>query len=110
MKNSIILIMFFSAYSIMGQQVEGLKIEKKNTVSSIERKIDNKSNDSLAKDNLKNIKLNNNFDSTFGTANKYNSEIQNNVNALQNNVNSFNNNTFNRMGPQGQGIQLKKRK
>ncbi|KMQ67916.1 hypothetical protein ACM39_11295 [Chryseobacterium sp. FH2] len=100
--------MLFHARLVMGQQVEGLKIEKKNTVSSIERRVD-KVNDTIAKKNLNSVlKLkDNNINSTFGSANQYNSEVQNNVNSLQNNMNTTN--SFNKVW-QGQGIKLNKRK
>lgn len=100
-----------SGISLFGQQTEGLKTQKTTPTSILERKIPEKSNDSLAKSNFNSIlKQKDNSNSIFGTANQYNSEVQMNVNRLQNNVNTFNNNTFNRMLPQGQGIQFNKRK
>lgn len=100
-----------SASFLYGQQTEGLKVEKTTKTSILERKVVNQSNDSIAKSNLNSIlKQQNNNSSIFGTADKYNSPVQENVNKLQNNVNSFNNNTFNRMPSQGTGIQFKKRK
>lgn len=100
-----------SATSLFGQQTEGLKTQKTTRTSILERKIPEKSNDSLAKSNFNSIlKQKDNSNSIFGTANQYNSEVQTNVNRLQNNVNTFNNNTFNRMPIQGQGIQFNKRK
>ncbi|EJL74942.1 hypothetical protein PMI13_00822 [Chryseobacterium populi] len=96
---------------LYAQQTEGLKVEKTTRTSILERKVADKPNDSIAKSNLNNIlKQQNKSSSIFGSADQYNSEIQENVNKLQNNVNSFNNNTFNRMPTQGTGIQLKKRK
>lgn len=100
-----------SVTSVFGQQTEGLKTQKTTKASIMERKLPEKSNDSLAKNNFKSIlHQKDNSNSIFGTANQYNSEIQMNVNRLQNNVNMFNNNTFNRMMPQGEGIQFNKRK
>jgi len=76
----------------------------------MERKLPEKSNDSIAKNNLNDIlKQKNAGSSILGTTNQYNSEVQMNVNKLNNNVNTFNNNTFNRL-PQAQGIQFNKRK
>lgn len=110
MKNLILLITLSGVSSLFGQQTEGLKIEKASKMS-MERRIPVKSNDSLAKNNLNDIlKQNTTTNSIFGTANPYHSEVQTNVNRLQNNVNTFNNNTFNKMIPQGEGIQLNKRK
>ncbi|NML56020.1 hypothetical protein HHL20_01545 [Chryseobacterium sp. RJ-7-14] len=103
--------MMLSATSVFGQQTEGLKTQKTTKTSIMERKIPEKSKDSLARSNFNSIlKQKDNSSSIFGTANQYNSEVQMNVNRLQNNVNTFNNNTFNRMTPQGQGIQFNKRK
>ncbi|WP_449401119.1 hypothetical protein [Chryseobacterium wanjuense] len=112
MKNLILLLMLSATSSLLfGQQIEGLKTEKTTKTSIMERKLPEKSNDSIAKNNLNEIlKQKNISNSIFGTANQYNSEVQMNVNKLQNNVNTFNNNTFNRMMPQGQGIQFNKRK
>ncbi|WP_346984332.1 hypothetical protein [Chryseobacterium sp. POE27] len=107
----LILFMMLSTTSLFGQQTEGLKTQKTTRTSILERKIPEKSTDSLAKSNFNSIlKQKDNSNSIFGTANQYNSEVQMNVNRLQNNVNTFNNNTFNRMLPQGQGIQFNKRK
>lgn len=100
-----------SANFLFGQQTEGLKTEKTTKTSIMERKIPDKSKDSLAKSNFNSIlKQKDNSNSIFGTANQYNSEIQMNVNKLQNNVNTFNSNTFNRTAPQGRGIQVYKSK
>lgn len=109
MKILIFLIML-SATSVFGQQTEGLKTQKTTKTSIMERKLPEKSKDSLARSNFKSILKKDNSNSIFGTANPYNSEVQMNVNRLQNNVNTFNNNTFNRMIPQGEGIQFNKRK
>ena len=107
----LILFIMLSSASLFGQQTEGLKTQKTTRTSILERKIPEKSTDSLAKSNFNSIlKQKDNSNSIFGTANQYNSEVQMNVNRLQNNVNTFNNNTFNRMLPQGQGIQFNKRK
>ncbi|GAA5086304.1 hypothetical protein GCM10023210_07990 [Chryseobacterium ginsengisoli] len=96
---------------LFGQQTEGLKTEKTTRISIMERKLPVKSNDSIAKNNLNDIlKQKNTGSSILGTTNQYNSEVQMNVNRLNNNVNTFNNNTFNRIMPQGQGIQFNKRK
>ncbi len=107
-----ILVFFLtlSATSVFGQQTEGLKTQKTTKASIMERKLPEKSQDSLAKSNFKSILKKDNSNSVFGTANPYNSEVQMNVNRLQNNVNTFNNNTFNRIMPQGEGIQFNKRK
>ncbi|WP_228404631.1 hypothetical protein [Chryseobacterium wanjuense] len=111
MKSLILLLMLSVTSLLFGQQMEGLKTEKTTKTSIMERKLPEKSNDSIAKNNLNDIlKQQNTSTSIFGTANQYNSEVQMNVNKLQNNVNTFNNNTFNRMMPQGQGIQFNKRK
>ncbi len=100
-----------SANSLFGQQTEGLKTEKTTRTSIMERKIPDKSKDSLAKSNFNAILKNkDNSNSILGTANPYTSEIQMNVNKLQNNMNNFNTNTFNRTAIQGQGIQFNKRK
>ncbi|GAA4151488.1 hypothetical protein GCM10022217_05400 [Chryseobacterium ginsenosidimutans] len=110
MKILILLITLSAASLLFGQQKEGLKTEKTTRTSIMERKLPEKSNDSIAKNNLNDIlKQNNTRTSIFGSANQYNSEIQTNVNRLNNNVNTFNNNTFNRL-PQAQGIQFNKRK
>lgn len=110
MKNLILLMMLPASYLLSGQQAEGLKIEKTTRASIIERKLPEKSSDSIAKNNLNDLlKQKNNGSSVFGTANQYHSYVQMNVNRLQNNVNTFNNNSF-RMLPQGQGIEIKKRK
>jgi len=108
---SLILFIVLSSASLFGQQTEGLKTKKAARVSIMERKPPVKSNDSIAKNNLNSVLTRkNNTNSIFGSADQYNSEIQTNVNRLNNNINTFNNNTFDRMMPQGQGIQLKKRK
>jgi hypothetical protein len=110
MKNLILLMMLPASYLLSGQQAEGLKTEKTTRTSIIERKLPEKSSDSIAKNNLNDLlKQKNNGSSVFGTANQYHSDVQMNVNRLQNNVNTFNNNSF-RMLPQGQGIEIKKRK
>jgi len=104
--------MLLTVTSLFGQQTEGLKIVKEGKMS-MERKIPVKKNDSLAKNNLNDILKQNTpgGHSILGTANPYHSEVQNNVNRLQNNVSSFNNSSFERIAmPQGQGIQLNKRK
>lgn len=107
----LIFFIMLSATSVFGQQTEGLKTQKTTKTSIMERKIPEKSKDSLARSNFNSIlKQKDNSSSIFGTANQYNSEVQMNVNRLQNNVNTFNNNTFNRMTPRGQGIQFNKRK
>ncbi|MDR6404785.1 hypothetical protein J2W57_001351 [Chryseobacterium ginsenosidimutans] len=111
MKSLILLIMLSATSFLFGQQTEGLKTEKTTKASIMERKLPEKSNDSIAKNNLNDIlKQKNTGSSILGTTNQYNSEVQMNVNKLNNNVNTFNNNTFNRMMPQGQGIQFNKRK
>lgn len=111
MKSLILLIMLSATSFLFGQQTEGLKTEKTTRTSIMERKLPVKSNDSIAKNNLNDIlKQKNTGSSILGTTNQYNSEVQMNVNRLNNNVNTFNNNTFNRMMPQGQGIQFNKRK
>jgi hypothetical protein len=110
MKNLILLMMLPASYLLSGQQAEGLKTEKTTRTSIIERKLPEKSSDSIAKNNLNDLlKQKNDGSSVFGTANQYHSDVQMNVNRLQNNVNTFNNNSF-RMLPQGQGIEIKKRK
>lgn len=110
MKNLILLMMLPASYLLSGQQAEGLKTEKTTRTSIIERKLPEKSSDIIAKNNLNDLlKQKNNGSSVFGTANQYHSDIQMNVNRLQNNINTFNNNSF-RMLPQGQGIEIKKRK
>jgi hypothetical protein len=110
MKNLILLMMLPASYLLSGQQAEGLKTEKTTRTSIIERKLPEKSSDSIAKNNLNDLlKQKNNGSSVFGTANQYHSDIQMNVNRLQDNVNTFNNNSL-RMLPQGQGIEIKKRK
>jgi hypothetical protein len=110
MKNLILLMMLPASYLVSGQQAEGLKTEKTTRTSIIERKLPEKSSDSIAKNNLNDLlKQKNNSSSVFGTAYQYHSDVQMNVNRLQNNVNTFNNNLF-RMLPQGQGIEIKKRK
>jgi hypothetical protein len=102
--------MLSSTSFLFGQQTEGLKTEKTTRTSIMERKLPEKFNDSIAKNNLNDIlKQKNAGSSILGTTNQYNSEVQMNVNKLNNNVNTFNNNTFNRL-PQAQGIQFNKRK
>ncbi len=104
-------VMLFAASFLSGQQMEGLKTEKTTHTSILERKIPERSNDSIAKSNLHDIvKQKDNFRPVLGNTNPYHSEVQMNVNRLQNQVNTFNNNTFNRITPQGQGIEIKKRK
>ena len=111
MKSLILLITLSVTSFLFGQQTEGLKTEKTTRTSIMERKLPPKSNDSIAKNNLNNIlKQQNTGSSILGTTYQYNSEVQMNVNRLNNNVNTFNNNTFNKMMPQGQGIQFNKRK
>lgn len=109
---SLILLTALSATSFLfGQQTEKPETVKKEKPFTIERKLSEESNDSIAKNNLNGIlKQRNTGSSIFGTADQYKSDIQMNVNRLNNNVNTFNNNTFNRMMPQGQGIQFNKRK
>lgn len=111
MKNLILFTIISSISMLYGQETEGFITQKTTRTSIMERKFPKKSNDSIAKNNLNAI-LKQNIGSTsiFGTANQFNSEVQTNVNRLQNSENTFNNNTFNRMMPQGQGIQLNKRK
>lgn len=106
------LIIIISAPSFLSaQQTEGLKTERTAKVSILERRIPEKSNDSIAKKNLNNIlKQTHTGSSIFGTADLKNSEIGTNVERLQNQVNSFNSNHLYRMQTNGQGIQLNKRK
>ncbi|WP_294304088.1 hypothetical protein [uncultured Chryseobacterium sp.] len=112
MKIIALLIMFSAASSLSAQQTEGLKTEKTAKTSILERRIPEKSNDSIAKKNLSDIlKQNTGGNSILGTASPYSSEIQTNVNRLNNNVNSFNSNMFDRMQQtQGRGIHINKRK
>jgi hypothetical protein len=103
MKHLIILTALSATSILCGQQ--------KEKPFTIERKISEVSNDSIAKNNLNGIlKQKNTGSSILGTADQYKSDIQMNVHRLNNNVNTFNNNIFNRMMPQGQGIEIKKRK
>ncbi|MGH1519205.1 hypothetical protein [Chryseobacterium sp. JK1] len=111
MKSLIVLITISTTTFVFGQQTERTENVKKEKVFTIERKMAEESNDSIAKNNITDIlKQKNTGSSILGTSNVYKSEIQNNVSRLNNNVNTFNNNTFNRMTMQGQGIQLNKRK
>lgn len=110
MKSLILLMMLPASYLLSGQQAEGLKTEKTTRTSIMERKLPEKSSDSITKNNLNDmLKQKNSGSSVFGTAHQYHSDVQMNVNRLQNNINTFNNNSF-RMLPQGQGIEIKKRK
>lgn len=103
MKHLILLTALSVTSFLFGQQTE--------KPFTIERKISEVSNDSIARNNLNGIlKQKNTGSSILGTADQYKSDIQMNVNRLNNNVNTFNNNIFNRMMPQGQGIEIKKRK
>lgn len=96
---------------LSGQQTEKSERVKKEKPFTIERKLSEESNDSIAKNNLNGIlKQKNTGSSILGTTDQYKSDIQMNVIRLNNNVNTFNNNTFNRMRQQGQGIQFNKRK
>ncbi len=111
MKLVALLIMLSATSFLSAQQTEGLKTEKTAKASILERRIPEKSNDSIAKKNLNNIlKQTNTGNSVFGTADLRNSEIGTNVERLQNQVNSFNGNNLYRMQTNGQGIQLNKRK
>ncbi|WP_426479682.1 hypothetical protein ACP3T3_09755 [Chryseobacterium sp. CBSDS_008] len=111
MKSLIILTALSATSFVFGQQTEKSEIVKKEKPFTIERKLSQESNDSIAKNNLNGIlKQKNTGSSIFGTTDQYKSDVQMNVNRLNNNVNTFNNNTFNRMMPQGQGIQFNKRK
>ncbi|PIF47052.1 hypothetical protein CLU96_4098 [Chryseobacterium sp. 52] len=111
MKKIILLVMVASGVLSYGQEKQVLKTEKLTKTSMMERRIPEKSNDSIAKNNMGSIfTQKNNSSSIFGNANRYETEVQLNVNKLQNNVNTFNNNTFNRMMPQGQGLQIYKSK
>ncbi|MCJ8152396.1 hypothetical protein MKJ01_01310 [Chryseobacterium sp. SSA4.19] len=110
MRNLILLIMPSASLFLSAQQTEGLKTEKTTRASIMERKLPEKSKDSIAKNNVNNLLKQKSSSSFFGTTQQYNSDVQMNVNRLQNNVNTFNNNSFNRMLPQGQGIEIKKRK
>ncbi|WP_294240580.1 hypothetical protein [uncultured Chryseobacterium sp.] len=111
MKVLALLITISFASILCAQQVEGLKTEKTASASILERKLPEKSADSIAKKNLSNIlRLNATGSSILGTASPYSSEIQTNVNRLNSNMNTSNNNVFNRMQSQGQGIQFNKRK
>ncbi|MFZ4929977.1 hypothetical protein [Chryseobacterium sp. Mn2064] len=105
------LITLSTTSFVFGQQAEKTEDGKKEKVFTIERKLTEESNDSIAKNNINDIlKQKNTGSSILGTSNVYKSEIQNNVSRLNNNVNTFNNNTFNRMTMQGQGIQFNKKK
>ncbi|BFO64513.1 hypothetical protein NK356_10920 [Chryseobacterium sp. S0630] len=112
MKNLTSLILLSATSFLFGQQTEKSTVGKNEKAFSIERKLSKESNDSIARNNLNDILKQKNIggSSILGTTNQYNSEIQKNVNRLNNNVNMFNNNTFDRMMPQGQGIEIKKRK
>jgi len=111
MKNLILFMIVSSISMLYGQETGGYVTQKPTKTSILERKLPEKSNDSIAKKNLNDVlKQNTSSTSIFGTANQYNSEVQTNVKRLQNSVNTFNNNTFSRMMPEGQGIQLNKRK
>ncbi|WP_291898873.1 hypothetical protein [Chryseobacterium sp.] len=109
---SLILLMALSSISFLsGQQTEKSERVKKEKPFTIERKLSEESNDSIAKNNLNSIlKQKNTGSSILGTTDQYKSDIQMNVIRLNNNVNTFNNNTFNRMQQQGEGIQFNKRK
>ncbi len=111
MKSLVVLTALSAISFLFGQQTEKSETGKKEKPFTIERKLSGIPNDSIAKNNLNGIlKQKNTGSSILGTTDQYKSEIQMNVNRLNNNVNTFNNNTFNRMMPQGQGIQLNKRK
>ena len=111
MKSLLVLITLSATSFLFGQQTQKVQSDKKQKAFTIERKLSEESNDSIAKNNLNDIlKQKNTGSSILGTSNVYKSEVQNNVSRLNNNVNTFNNNTFNRMTMQGQGIQINKRK
>ncbi|WP_228410061.1 hypothetical protein [Chryseobacterium viscerum] len=111
MKKIILTIAFSLSAIVFGQQTEKSETGKKEKPFTIERKLSEVANDSIAKNNLNSIlKQKNTGSSILGTTDQYKTDLQMNVNRLNNNVNTFNNNTFNRMTPQGQGIQLNKRK
>jgi len=111
MKSLIVLTALSATSFLSAQQTEKPETGKKEKPFTIERKISEVSNDSIAKKNLNSIlKQKITGSSILGTTDQYKSDIQMNVNRLNNNVNTFNNNTFNRMTPQGQGIQFNKRK
>ncbi|MFS4431854.1 hypothetical protein [Chryseobacterium sp. GVT01B] len=111
MKSLIVLIALSATSFLFGQQTEKSATGKKEKPFTIERKLSGESNDSIAKNNLNGIlKQKSTGSSILGTTDQYKTDIQMNVNRLNNNVNMFNNNTFNRMMPQGQGIEIKKRK
>lgn len=111
MKSLIVLIALSATSFLFGQQTEKSATGKKEKPFTIERKLSEESNDSIAKNNLNGILKQKSIGSSIlGTADQYKTDIQMNVNRLNNNVNTFNNNTFNRMMPQGQGIEIKKRK
>lgn len=109
---SLILLTALSATSFLfAQQTDKSETGKKEKLFTIERKLSEVSNDSIAKNNLNGIlKQKITGSSILGTTDQYKSDLQMNVDRLNNNVNTFNNNTFNRMMPQGQGIQFNKRK
>ncbi|MCE4066125.1 hypothetical protein LXM63_13550 [Chryseobacterium gleum] len=110
MKSLIVFTLSATSF-LFGQQTEKTETVKKEKPFTIERQLSEESNDSIAKNNLNGIlKQRNTGSSIFGTVDQYKSDIQMNVNRLNNNVNAFNNNIFNRMMPQGQGIQFNKRK
>ncbi|MBB6331466.1 hypothetical protein HNP24_002416 [Chryseobacterium sediminis] len=111
MKSLIVLIALSATSFLFGQQTEKSATGKKEKPFTIERKLSEESNDSIAKNNLNGILKQKSIGSSIlGTTDQYKTDIQMNVNRLNNNVNTFNNNTFNRMMPQGQGIEIKKRK
>ena len=111
MKSLIVLLTLSSTSFLFGQQTETSVMGKKEKPFTIERKTSQESNDSIARNNLNGIlKQKSTGSSILGTTDQYKSDIQMNVNRLNNNVNTFNNNIFNRMMPQGQGIEIKKRK
>ncbi|MCW3159853.1 hypothetical protein [Chryseobacterium oryctis] len=95
MKSSVLLILLSCMSFVQGQQVEGLKVEKENKISTIERKINSKQSDSLAKSNLNSILKENHNKPNFGYTNQYGSDTQKNLNNLKNNMNTFNNNLLN---------------
>ncbi|WP_288445620.1 hypothetical protein [uncultured Chryseobacterium sp.] len=111
MKSLLVLTALSATSFLSAQQAEKSETVKKEEPFTIVRRLPEGSNDSIAKNNLNGIlKQKNTGSSIFGTADQYKSDLQMNVNRLNNNVNTFNNNTFNRMMPQGQGIQFNKRK
>jgi hypothetical protein len=111
MKSLIVLTALSATSFLFAQQTEKPETGKKEKPFTIERKLSEVSNDSIAKNNVNSIlKQKNTGSSILGTTDQYKTDLQMNVNRLNNNVNTFNNNTFNRMMPQGQGIQFNKRK